>query len=69
MRITPHKKQPRQPGSILQELNTHGIDEVSDEKQLTWRDHNMQELEINEIEVVSGENMPESSVGGTYDWS
>ena len=29
----------------------------------------MQELSVNEIEEVSGGNMPESSVGGTYDWN
>lgn len=29
----------------------------------------MQELNVNEIEVVSGGNMPEGSVGGSLDWS
>lgn len=28
----------------------------------------MQELNFEEIEVVSGGNMPESSVGGSLDW-
>lgn len=30
--------------------------------------NNMQELEIHEIEVVAGGNMPESSVGGDINW-
>ena len=30
--------------------------------------NSMQELNFEEIEVVSGGNMPESSVGGTYGW-
>jgi hypothetical protein len=34
-------------------------------KQRNQRGNNMQELEIHEIEVVSGGNMPESSVGGS----
>jgi hypothetical protein len=29
----------------------------------------MQELNTNEIDEVSGGNMPESSVGGSSDWS
>lgn len=29
----------------------------------------MQELNFEEIEVVSGGNMPESSVGGTIGWN
>jgi hypothetical protein len=29
----------------------------------------MQDLNITEIKKVSGGNMPESSVGGTYDWN
>jgi hypothetical protein len=34
------------------------------EKRRNQRENNMQELEVNEIEEVSGGNMPESSVGG-----
>jgi len=29
----------------------------------------MQELNAHEIEEVSGGNMPESSVGGSWDWN
>jgi hypothetical protein len=29
----------------------------------------MQELNFEEIEIVSGGNMPEGSVGGSLDWS
>jgi hypothetical protein len=28
----------------------------------------MQELNLEEIEVISGGNMPESTVGGSLDW-
>ena len=31
--------------------------------------NSMQELNFEEIEVVSGGNMPETSVGGNSDWS
>jgi len=33
------------------------------------KENNMQELSANEIEEVSGGNMPESSVGGTIGWN
>jgi copper(I)-binding protein len=48
-----------------------GVHHAPELHELTFNNkvNNMQELNFEEIEVVSGGNMPESSVGGSSGWN
>ncbi|MDN2670696.1 hypothetical protein OX459_04720 [Janthinobacterium sp. SUN026] len=48
-----------------------GVHHAPELQELTFniKVNNMQELNFEEIEIVSGGNMPEASVGGGSDWS